>query len=788
MNKIFPFHFRTNRWTKSIYIYLKFLSSETIATHGVGNQCSLLFLLALLACTVSFDTAAQLKSGATSKDTPFVTPLRSRGFSLLPSPQQVDLGKQNVIVNGTWSVVSEAGNDHIAYKRLMQGAEELHSLKFSAKGGNKITLKVQPNTVKGTSDPALNEQGYLLKITSAGVEITGNGNAGLFYGVQSLLQLLRLDVGGGFIIPECEIRDWPSLQLRFVHWDTKHHQKRIETLKRLIDWHAYFKVNMISFEMEDKYEYPTHPVIGAPGAYTKKEMQDLTRYALERHIQIVPNIQAPAHMTYVLKHKEFAHLKSDHSNYQMCMCDPEYIEVIFDMYQDMIDATPGVDYFHASTDEVYYAGICDKCKAPYNEENRSLAWVEFATKAHDWLAKRGRKMIAWVEYPLLPKHISLLPPDIINGIGGNEEFTIEENKSGMRQLAYSSTQGAELLFPNHFSTEYRGRTIEGRLEGNSRTVAEGLSAGAKPIGTFAATWDDAGLHEETFHLGWATVTQYGWKPYGPTVEQTVADFMDVFYGSGAEEMLSIYKLSIEGARFFESGWDNVKSTERETAYGNSHGKGVGGERTDELLSMPEIPSAKTLEIKSAFSSKYADLIAEAETMKEKNEALVHKINLAFRQVQRNHYNLEVFLSLAYLERHFIETILTMRDVEKLMERAHEAATKERPSDAVANLTAASNKVGELINSGKWMWENLTKTWEKSRYEKNRSVGGRDFYHEMDDVKDHFADRRKGLDYMMAPFERMGISGWRSKLNERINKYASEHKVPITGLKEQRLED
>jgi hexosaminidase len=788
MKKSFPEHFARNRWIESIYNYLKFLPSENRVTQCRQNPVGLLVLLTAVACSVSVDSPAQVKSSATSKSAPFVTPLRSRGFSLLPAPQQVDLGEHNIVVNGTWSVVSEAGTNHIAYKRLVQGAGDLHNLKFSSKGGNKIILRVKPNTVKGTDDPALNEQAYLLKITPQGVEITGNANAGLFYGVQSLLQLLRSDAAGNLIVPECEIRDWPALQLRFVHWDTKHNQKRIETLKRLIDWHAYFKVNMISFEMEDKYEYPSHPVIGAPGAYTKAEMQDLTRYALERNIQIVPNIQAPAHMTYVLKHKEFAHLMSDKSNYLACMCDPEVIDLIFDMYQDMIDATPGVDYFHVSTDEIYYAGICDKCKAPYNEENRSLAWVEFAIKAHDWLAKRGRRMIAWVEYPLLPEHISMLPSDIIDAIGGNKEFIIEENKSGMRQLAYSSIQGAEYLFPNHFSIEDRGKITEGRMEGNSRTVAEGLASGAKPIGTFVAAWDDSGLHEETFQLGWATISQYGWNPYVPTMEQSVADFMDVFFGSGGGDMLSIYKLSVEGARFFESGWDNVKSTERPTGYGNSHGKGIGADRTDELLSMPQIPAAQTLEIESDFSTKYADLIAEAEIMNQKNEELIHKINLAFSQVRRNRYNLEVLLSLAYLERHFIETILTMRDAEKLMVRAHDAATKKQPSAAVANLTEASNKVGDLIISGNWMWENLTKTWEKSRYEKNRSVEGRDFYHVMDDVKDHFADRRKGLDYMIAPFERMNIPRWRSTLNERITKYASEHKLPITGLKEERLED
>jgi len=46
-----------------------------------------------------------------------------------------------------------------------------------------------------------------------------------------------------------------------------------ETLKRHLDWGAYFKVNAMAFEIEDKYEFPSHPVIGAPGAFTLDEMQ-----------------------------------------------------------------------------------------------------------------------------------------------------------------------------------------------------------------------------------------------------------------------------------------------------------------------------------------------------------------------------------------------------------------------------------------------------------------------------------------------------------------------------------
>src|SRR5690606_1319133 len=278
-------------------------------------------------------------------------------------------------------------------------------------------------------------------------------------------------------------------------------------------------------------------------------------------------------------------------------------------------------------------------------------------------------------------HIAMLPPDLINGIGGNREFTEQENKIGMRQLAYSSTQGAELLFPNHFPTEYRGRRIKGRLEDISHTVINNKAVGGNLIGTFAAAWDDAGLHEETFHLGWATVTQYGWTPHAPTVEQSVADFMDLFYGAGGAQMVPVYKLAMEGARFFESGWDEVVSTERDSGYGNSYGKGIGTKRTDEVLSLPTIPKAQTLEITPEFSKQYSELIADAGVMIDKNDELLQKLNLAFSEVQRNRYNLEVILSIAYLERYFIQTVLTLNEAEKLMLRAQEAASEGRHANA-----------------------------------------------------------------------------------------------------------
>ena len=719
------------------------------------------------------------------------TELRLRGYSLVPAPQRVELGQDDIVIDNAWGVVAEGeAAAGIASRWLKEWAGSLHSLSLTGTGTGKIVLSVDKDAVGGIDDPGRSEQAYKLHITHGRVAITGNSPQGLFYGVQSFLQLLRRRPDGRLYAPQGTITDWPSLELRFVHWDTKHHQKRPETLRRIIDWLALFKVNTIGFEMEDKYEFPSHPLAGAPGAYTKDEMQALTRYALERHIQLVPQIQAPAHMNWLLKYKEYEHLKADGSNYQMCMCDPETREVIGELYQDMIDATPGVKYFHASTDEVYYAGICDKCEREYSDENRSLYWVEYANWMHRWLAERGRTMLCWVEYPLLPEHIKLLDKGIIDAITHADKPKVwleEMNKAEIPQLAYSSMQGAEYLFPNLFPTTYRGRHNEGRLKDAAATVPSALANGANLIGTFCAAWDDAGLHEETFWLGWVTVSQYGWNYEAPSVEQATADFMDVFYGQSAGDMVEVYKLLEQGARFFEDGWDRVKSVERGKAYGSSRGPHPF-DFQDQTLSMPRLPAGKSISVAASFGEKYADRIAKARQLKTDNDRVVALLQRNLVQVERNRYNLEVLLSLAGIERYYLDMLTTMAVAESSLLEASKADSKGEHAKAVGYLVAASNKVADLLEQEKLMWNTLVTAWERSRYPKNRTVDGREFFHVMDDVKDHFADRRKGLDYMLAPFQRMDIPGWQERLAGFISTYAASHNVPVQGLAVPRLED
>jgi len=104
------------------------------------------------------------------------------------------------------------------------------------------------------------------------------------------------------------------------------------------------------------------------------------------------------------------------------------------------------------------------------------------------------------------------------------------------------------------------------------------------------------------------------------------------------------------------------------------------------------------------------------------------------------------------------------------------------------LVEAHKIVTTIINEQNSSWTKLTYIWEKARFEKCQSVNGRDFKHIRDDVKDHFADTRLGLEYMIAPFERMQIPEWQNNLAKVIEEYAKANNVQVTGIEVKRLED
>lgn len=697
------------------------------------------------------------------------TALRQAGIAVLPTPRMVHLDGKTTAPTRGWQFVAENDSCPLAADTL---CETLKTRALSAitqeNETGLISWQIKPDAVDTQTGDPRHLQAYSLTITHNRIALIANAAPGLFYGLQTLIQIFESCPSGGSI-PCGTITDWPERELRFVHWDTKHHQDRLETLRRYVDELARFKVNMVCFELEDKFVYPSHPVIGAPDAFTSEELTSLVKYALERHIQIVPNVQSPAHMCYVLKHPEFTHLRCDGSNYQSCMDKPEVRRLLFDMYEDLIEATPGVEYFHVSTDEVYYAGICEKFRSPYNPENRSLTWVDYVRAAHAFLRQRGRRMLIWGEYPLLPEHICMLPPDIIDGVVGEEEYLKPEAALGMRQLIYASLQGVEPLMPRYFAfSDINGLKKPGRLHDITTEYLSGRATRGQPIGTFAAAWDDSGLHNELFWPGWLTMAQYAWNCQPIALEQTIADFMDVFYGKTGMCLTPVWKALHHGAVFYEKTWLKIPSRSRPPAYGDWDAK-KATLRIDYTLELPFLPNEVTADTASSFRKSNQPLLNELPSVRNEIEQAIDILQTAMTRVKRNRYNLQVLLAVAWIERHHCEMLETLAISEKQIERAFHEQSNGNHATVKTILSQTLAQIDRLLADFEKLRQAVTQIWEISRLPRNASVNGKQFVHIMDDVKDHRADRTVDLSYIFDPELNIDLPAWRNKLAGLIEK-------------------
>jgi hexosaminidase len=712
----------------------------------------------------------QIESGvAFGADNPDAI-LHARGYNIIPSPQQVELGLRDVLLDGTWMVSSTVGED-IALKELIRGVEKLHHLRFGQTGDKKIILSVQPGAVNGTDDAALNEQGYVIKIALTAIEITGNSNTGLFYGVQSLLQLIQPDGKGGLTVPEGVIRDWPELQLRFIHWDTKNHLDKFSTLKGYIDRLTPLKINMISFELWDKFKFPSYPEVGVKEGFTPAQLQELVDYALERHIQIVPNLQVPAHMQWILKHEKYAHLRADGSDYQACMCDPETDKLIFGLFQDVLNATKGVDYFHVSTDEVYYAGICKKCKLPYNEVNRSLAFVDFVNKAHDYLSARGRRIIVWNEWPLMPEHVSKLPKDIINGVMGSsyfvgrmepvteEAYITEENKRGIRQLVYTAQTAS--LAPINFSG---GRRLQ-ELEDLHNKFTSKAKRG-KPIGMFAAAWDDRGPHSELHWLGWAAAAQYAWSSNVESAEHFVADFMVDFYGPRVHGMVDVYSDMEKMANFYTRSWDQIVPNvpgdgKTRESYGYSAGKfPFPRPLKQKYLPQPALPFTAGLNVLPVYGGgRYKELVDEAKTINQLATSVIYRLEENRVRTDRNQYNFEVLLALTKFIRHHSRMLMDMDRIEGHLKTAESQAVVGNATAAVEALLFAHSTASGMIYDREKAIEQMKAVYSQTR------------------IQGHLTDEYR---YFQSEAS-IGMEEWLKKITAIILEYAVKNKLEIAPI-------
>jgi len=297
-----------------------------------------------------------------------VSPLFARGYTVIPEPQQVTLGAKNFTFGPSWQlrIGNGVAKDDVAVEALWDDLASRFNVRLNQTGKSSgvILLRIAAGTVQighaqDNDRSALEQQAYRITLQPGSIAITANAPTGLFYGVETLIQLAK-PVDGELRVPQGEIVDWPDLRLREIFWDELRHLDHFDVLEQAVRRAAFFKVNAIALRLNGHFQYASAPALVDPYALSPAQLQELTNYGLHFHVQIIPYLDGPAHANFILERKAYKSLREfPESAFEMCSTNPETYKLLQGMYQDLMDANKGVQYFHLSTDEAWFVGKAD---------------------------------------------------------------------------------------------------------------------------------------------------------------------------------------------------------------------------------------------------------------------------------------------------------------------------------------------------------------------------------------------------------------------------------------------
>jgi len=736
-----------------------------------------------------------------------VSPLTARGYTALPIPQQVTLGAQDFAVSDGWQLVLDRGvkADDVAVRSLKELLIERCGLSLADTGAGRgvIRLAVSPKSVAigGAADKdkdAIAVQAYRLVLKPREITVAANAAPGIFYGVETLVQLLKPS-GGRWVLPEGEITDWPDLGLRVIYWDDAHHLEPLPILKQAVRQAAFYKINGFSIKLEGHFQFQHAPPLVEPYAMSPAEFQELTNYGLQYHVQVIPYLDAPSHIAFILKHPEYAALREyPDSNYEACATNPETYKLFAGMFQDLLDANKGGKYFVLSTDEPYYVGLAknDQCnEADAAKEKGSVGKVlaDFVTKTAGYLHDRGRTVFFWGEYPMKPDDIASLPSYMVNGEVYGPEFDPVFKAHGIRQMIFTSTVGwKELLFSNYYLLPPEDH-IPSRSGGAYEAVTHGpgyvgqmldtientpARKNADLMGTFVAGWADTGIHPEAMWLGYATGSAAAWHPRAASEQELMSLFHPLFYGSGVRNMGRVYQLMSEQGQFFKESWETVPSDARTPIWGDwdriNHPPQPA---EDQTLPLPPVPANGALALNYDWPSLNQRRLQLAGRFLADNDELLDLLHQNLQRVDFNRYNLELYVAIAQLYRQNIDMLLDLARVNTALQGAQTAAAKADGKRAVAALDRALDIAENIRHERNQVYADAVATWEKSWYPRVAEANGRKFVDKVDDVKDHLPVRTVDMTYLIYRQLLYPLSDWAAKVRAVRNQYAAAHELP-----------
>lgn len=352
-----------------------------------------------------------------------------KGIDVIPMPRSIEYHSGNFTISPeTKFYTNLSAESRQALTDYLEGTS-LGSVPFaeSATGNNGIELNLCDSSI------VTGKEAYRIEIDKKGVRLSANTETGIFYGLQTLLQLLNN--GDNKTLPALTINDSPRFPYRGLHLDVSRHFFDKEFVKKQLNAMAYFKMNRLHWHLTDgagwrieikKYPRLTSFAAWRPfdklndwwvggrtfceqddpravgGYYTQDDIREVVAYAAERHITIIPEIEMPGHSEEVLAtYPELSCSGKPYVNADFCIGTEKTFEFLENVLLEVIDLFPS-EYIHIGGDEASKSSwkTCPRCQKRMADEHLNSVDELQSYMIHrieKFLNDHGRKIIGWDE-------------------------------------------------------------------------------------------------------------------------------------------------------------------------------------------------------------------------------------------------------------------------------------------------------------------------------------------------------------------------------------------------------
>lgn len=341
---------------------------------------------------------------------------------LLPQPQQMQQTEEMFTISYSTKIIIAKTEDTKFYhyaQLLQKEIKTFTGITVSITRGSK-----KENSIYIESDSHLEEQEYQISITQANVTITGGNHAGIFYGIQTLRQIIGQS---GCCLCGIEITDYPEIPHRGYYYDvTRGRIPTLTYLKELADTLAHYKINQLQLYIEHSFLFEQFSEMWRDDTpITSEEILELDTYCLERNIELVPSIASFGHLWKLLSTKTYAHLceledsdKADFSyiarmqHHTIDVTNPESISFIQSMLEQYIPLFTS-NHFNICADETFDLGT-GKSQEKANEVGKETLYINFINQLCEFLIEKGKRPMIWGDIICgFPEKINQLPKEII---------------------------------------------------------------------------------------------------------------------------------------------------------------------------------------------------------------------------------------------------------------------------------------------------------------------------------------------------------------------------------------